>query len=324
MERTQDGELTEDEVCQFGNALSGQEGRASGVQEMIGKQEAEFRDFLIDNGPAVFARLAFHDEDGGTLGDAAGEEEALENGPELNEMPALEEAAVTDEAMIIDEAAAKSPATQKNRAHTCEWAQQLRRLFFRYDMDGSGKINSQEELEQLAINAIVKCGVPVVNPLPQIEELLNEMDEEQFSRGMDFAEFSCWLHHNWSLLGCPPAVRVWCYDAQEHEESEDEMDMNYEIGRAAAEEVTVAESASDPASDHLRGVLCPSVCAKVLVQWQCLEVARRCIRSWTSWVSRWGVCVDVLAQWEWRVQYELASWCVGRWSAGSRSEHVDK
>ena len=68
MERTQEGDLTEVEICKFWTALSGQAVETSseisevGIQEMVGKTEADLRVFLIENGPAIFGRLP--DEEG--------------------------------------------------------------------------------------------------------------------------------------------------------------------------------------------------------------------------------------------------------------------
>ena len=98
--------------------------------------------------------------------------------------------------------------------HECQWESDLKRLFMRYDMDASGKIDSRLELEQLCINALVKCRCAVVNPLPQIEQLLDSMTEERINQGMEFPDFNDWFHTHWSLPGCPGAHplfnNAWC------------------------------------------------------------------------------------------------------------------
>ena len=87
MERTQEGDLTEGEICKFWTALSGQEVKAIGeipevgIQEMVGKTETGLREFLIENGPAIFSKLPDAEEEEGTMvEDTAVEEEVNKRG----------------------------------------------------------------------------------------------------------------------------------------------------------------------------------------------------------------------------------------------------
>ena len=104
MERTQEGALTESEICKFWTALSGQEVKTSseipevGIQGMIGKTEADLREFLTENGPAIFGRLPEAEEEGdeGADGDTAGDA-ATEVVPEQEGAVAPAEEAATDD-----------------------------------------------------------------------------------------------------------------------------------------------------------------------------------------------------------------------------------
>ena len=63
MDRQQDGNITEAELCQFWNALSGQQVASVGeiseqrLQGMVGKTEADLKALLLVDGPAIFAAL---------------------------------------------------------------------------------------------------------------------------------------------------------------------------------------------------------------------------------------------------------------------------
>ena len=63
MDRQQDGNITEAELCQFWNALSGQQVANVGeiseqrLQGMVGNTEADLKALLLVDGPAIFANL---------------------------------------------------------------------------------------------------------------------------------------------------------------------------------------------------------------------------------------------------------------------------
>ena len=85
--------------------------------------------------------------------------------------------------------------------HICTWETELRHLFERYDMDNSGKIDSQIELEQLAINTVVKCQSTV--PLTEIENRVAELADSDDGINMKFDQYNTWVHSYLNPPGCP-------------------------------------------------------------------------------------------------------------------------
>lgn len=70
-------------------------------------------------------------------------------------------------------------------------------VFDRYDLDGSGTINSRQEMLQLTINALVKLGVPVgdINAVTDIvDNTVNELTKDGQGISWSIEEYQEWYH----------------------------------------------------------------------------------------------------------------------------------
>ena len=72
--------------------------------------------------------------------------------------------------------------------------QELKQLFWRYDLDSSGLIDSAEELEQLSMAAAWKLSFQKWDFLRTLPEAVEEKRGKVETTGMDFNEFQHWWH----------------------------------------------------------------------------------------------------------------------------------
>merc|ERR1711988_1018002 len=91
---------------------------------------------------------------------------------------------------VIAVASADEPIAAPDDA-TPEIDEQIQRLFLRYDLDGSGTINSFDELEQLCCNLGYRLELEL-NP-QQIDSIIADVKAESPSIEWDLPHFSSWF-----------------------------------------------------------------------------------------------------------------------------------
>merc|ERR1712178_64047 len=127
-----------------------------------------------------------------TLEAAAEEFEELDRFEEATESPIVDAVAATSATAVIKSAAADPGSTEKTSTEEpSDLEKQIQRLFLRYDLDGSGTINSFDELEQLCCNLGYRLELDL-NPT-RIDAIIAEVKAASPSIEWDETHFSKWF-----------------------------------------------------------------------------------------------------------------------------------
>lgn len=127
-----------------------------------------------------------------TLEAAAEEFEELDAFEEATESPVVHAAAATSATTVIKSAAADPGSTEKTSAEEpSDLEKQIQRLFLRYDLDGSGTINSFDELEQLCCNLGYRLELDL-NP-SKIDVIIAGVKADTPTINWDLPTFSTWF-----------------------------------------------------------------------------------------------------------------------------------
>merc|ERR1712196_210451 len=142
------------------------------VEDTIPSMIEEYTDYwdqIVGTKEMLEELMSELDEVNELLEDAEAAEESNAN-VETKEMP------VTKDEVEVKEAAAAAVAVAATENANPEMDEQIQRLFLRYDLDGSGTINSFDELEQLCCNLGYRLELEL-NP-KQIDTIIGKVKEE--------------------------------------------------------------------------------------------------------------------------------------------------
>merc|ERR1711934_1316086 len=115
----------------------------------------------------------------------------LEGFEVATESPVVDAVAATSATAAIKSAAADPGSTEKTSTEEpSDLEKQIQRLFLRYDLDGSGTINSFDELEQLYCNLGYRLELDL-NP-SKIDVIIADVKAENPNIEWDLAHFSSW------------------------------------------------------------------------------------------------------------------------------------
>jgi len=127
-----------------------------------------------------------------TLEAAAEEFEELDGFVEATESPVVDAVAATSATTVIKSAATDPGSTEKTSAEEpSDLEKQIQRLFLRYDLDGSGTINSFDELEQLCCNLGYRLELDL-NP-SKIDVIIAGVKADTPTINWDLPTFSTWF-----------------------------------------------------------------------------------------------------------------------------------
>jgi hypothetical protein len=102
-------------------------------------------------------------------------------------------AAVAHTTLNINKGASK----ENEKSEVDELDVQIERLFLRYDLDGSGTINSWDELEQLCCNLGYRLELDLLPA--QIDEIIDGVKAANDSIEWDLPTFTLWFKEKFSL-----------------------------------------------------------------------------------------------------------------------------
>lgn len=128
-------------------------------------------------------------------------DKAMRIGDDIYKLSNLADETATMESQAVVSSSGKSGSSQditkENESSETDLDVQIERLFMRYDLDGSGTINSWDELEQLCCNLGYRLELDL-NPT-EIDEIIDTVKAANDEIEWDLPTFSAWFKQKFAL-----------------------------------------------------------------------------------------------------------------------------